>query len=61
LQGKDLIGKIEVSHLVTNEVVNGSIEITKELNLKFVPDSSFNPNIIYQVSFTGEKAKRENY
>jgi hypothetical protein len=57
LQGKDLIGKIEVSHLVTNEVVNGSIEITKELNLKFVPDSSFNPNIIYQVSFTGEKAK----
>lgn len=57
LNGKDLNGKLEVSDLVTNEVVEGSIEITKELNLKFIPDSSFSPSIIYQVSFIDDKVK----
>ena len=44
---KDLNGKLEVSDLVTNEVVEGSIEITKELNLKFIPDSSFLVQVLF--------------
>ncbi len=59
LKNNELNGTLSLSDAITNAVISGTIEITKEFNLRFVPDIAFNPNIIYHLTFIEDLTNRE--
>ncbi|MBK7053594.1 MAG: hypothetical protein IPQ05_15075 [Leptospiraceae bacterium] len=59
LKDNQLNANLSLSDAVTNTKMEGSVEITKEANIRFIPETKLSFNNVYTISFQEEQTSLE--